>query len=182
MKQQGAMANILKHELAVTVREHSIVPTHVVFDVLADLPGHVGWGGAEASTLLSMEAPSGQAVAGTEFTSTAEDSICRMRDSSVVTEAVRPMRFELVTESALESKRNGTPADWVLVHRYDIEPAGSGSQITYTCRLVRASALPGLLVMLGIPVLRPVAVAEWARASKAGLKRLVAAAETKARG
>lgn len=181
MKQQRATANILKHELAVTVREHAMVPAHVVFDVLADLPGHLDWGGAEASTLLSMDAPPGPAVAGMEFTSTAEDAICRMRDSSVVTEAVRPTQFERVTESALESKRKGTLADWVLVHRYEIEPAGNWSDITYTHRLVRASAFPGLLAMLGIPVLRSVAVAEWRRASRAGLRRLAAAAETKAR-
>jgi hypothetical protein len=181
MKQQRTAANVLKREVAVTVREHSAAPAHTVFDVLADLAGHPGWGGAEASTLLSMDAPPGQATAGTEFTSTAEDSICRMRDSSVVTEAVRPSTFERVTESALESKKNGTPADWLLVHRYEIRPDGNQSDVTYTCRLVRATALPGMLAMFGTPVLRSLAAREWARASRAGLRRLIAAAETTAR-
>jgi len=180
MKQQRTAGNVLKREVAVTVREHARAPAHTVFDVLADLPGHMRWGGAEASTLLSMDAPAGQATAGTEFTSTAEDAICRMRDSSVVTEAVRPSRFERVTESALESKKNRTPADWLVVHRYEIEPDGNQSDITYTCRLVRATGLPGLLAMFGIPVLRSLASLEWARAGRAGLRRLIAAAETTA--
>jgi hypothetical protein len=181
MKQQRTAANVLQREVAVTAREHARVPAQRVYDVLADLPGHPGWGGAEASTLLSMDAPPGPARAGTEFTSTAEDAICRMRDSSVVTEAVRPSRFERVTESALESKKTGKPADWLLVHRYGIEPDGSQCDITYTCRLVRASALPGVLAIYGIPVLRSLASFDWARASRAGLRRLIAAAETTAR-
>ncbi|ALV43591.1 hypothetical protein AU252_22440 [Pseudarthrobacter sulfonivorans] len=181
MTQQRTGANVLKREITVTVREHSTAPAHTVFEVLADLRLHPGWGGAEASTLLSIEAPPGQATAGTEFTSTAEDAICRMRDSSVVTEAVRPSRFERVTESALESKKKGTQADWLLVHRYEIHPDGNQSDVTYTCRLVRATALPGPLAMFGIPVLRSLAAGEWARASRAGLRRLIVAAQSTAR-
>lgn len=181
MRQQRTAANVLRREVTVTVREHSTAPARAVFDVLADLPGHPGWGGAVATTLLSMEAPRGQAAAGTEFTSTAEDAIHRFRDSSVVTEAVRPSKFEWVTESALESKKNRTPADWLLVHRYEIRPDGTQSHVTYTWRLVRATAVPGLLAMFGIPVLRSLAARGWARASRAGLRRLIAAAETTAR-
>jgi hypothetical protein len=181
MRQQRTAANVLRREVTVVVREHSTAPAGTVFDVLADLPGHPGWGGAEATTLLSMEAPPGQAAAGTEFTSTAEDAIYRMRDSSVITEAVRPSRFERVTESALESKKNGTSADWLLVHRYEIRPDGNQSEVIYTCRLVCATALPGVLAMFGMPVLRSLAAREWARASRAGLRRLIAAAETTAR-
>lgn len=180
MKQQKTAGNVLRQEVAVTVSQHSTAPAHIVFDVLANLPGHLMWGGAEASTLLFMDAPEGQATAGTEFSSTAEDGICRMQDSSVVTEAVRPLSFERVTESVLTSKRNGTKADWLTVHRYDIEADGSQSSITYRCRLVRANGLPGPLAMFGIPVLRSLASLEWARASRAGLRRLVAAAESMA--
>lgn len=181
MQQQKGAANVLKREVAVTVRERAKAPADTVFDVLADLPGHFDWGGAEASTLLSIEAPALPAAVGTEFTSTGEDAICRMRDSSVVTEAARPSRFERVTDSALELKRNGKPADWVLVHRYEMEPDGNQCGITYTCRLVRASALPGALSLFGIPGLRSIAAIEWSRAARAGLRRLVVAAETRAR-
>lgn len=181
MKRQEAVGNVLKHGVSVTVREHAVAPAHIVFDVLARLPEYMQWGGAEASTLLSMEAPQGTAAAGTEFTSTAEDGICRMRDSSVVTEAVRARTFEKVTESALESKRKDDTAEWLVVHRYDIEADGNQSDVTYSCRLVRATGLPGLLAMFGIPVLRSLASLEWARASKAGLRRLIATAETSAR-
>ncbi|MBT2538568.1 hypothetical protein [Arthrobacter sp. ISL-69] len=179
MTRQMASANVLKHELAVMVREKSKATANTVFNTLANLSGHPGWGGAEAATLLSVDAPAGPAMAGTEFTSTSEDATCRIWDSSVVTEAVRPATFEKVTESRLKTKRKGTPAQWLLVHRYEIEPVGVGSRITYTCRLVRADALPGSLALLGIPVLRWLASREWARASRAGLRRLVAAAETK---
>ena len=181
MRQQRTAANVLRREVTVTVHEHSTAPARTVFDVLADLPGHPGWGGAEASIVLSVDAPAGQATAGTEFTSSAEDAICRMRDSSVVTESVPPVRFERVTESALETKKKGTPADWLLVHRYEIRPDGNQSDVTYTCRLVRATALPGILAMFGIPVLRTLAAREWERASRAGLLRLIAAAESRSR-
>jgi hypothetical protein len=181
MKQQRTAANVLKREVSVTVREHSAAPAQAVFDVLADLSGHPGWGGAGASMLLSMDAPQGQATAGTEFTSTAEDAVCRIRDSSVITEAVRPSRFEQVTESALESRKNGEPANWLLVHRYEIQPVGDRSDVTCTCRLVRASALPGIRVMFGLPLLRSLAAFEWAQASRAGLRRLIAEAERAAR-
>jgi len=181
MTRQTASANILKHELAVTVREKSKAAASTVFDTLADLSSHPAWGGAEASRLLSIDAPVRPAMGGTEFTSTAEDAICRMWDSSVVTEAARPATFEKVTESRLETKRGGTPAQWLLVHRYEIEPDGVGSRITYTCRLVRADALPGPLALFGIPVLRTFSYREWARASRQGLRRLVAAAEIKPR-
>lgn len=181
MTQQRSAANVLKHERAVTVRAHAKAPADKVFDVLANLSGYLGWGGAEASTLLSIDAPAGQATAGTEFTSTAEDAICRMQDSSVITEAVRPSTFEKVTESALVTKKNGRPANWLVAHRYEIQADGDQSDITYTCRLIRASALPGALAVYGIPVLRWFVTLEWARASKAGAKRLAAAAESTAR-
>jgi len=53
------------------------------------------------------------------------------------------------------------------------QPDGNQSDVTYTCRLVRATALPGLLGMLRTPVLRSLASLEWARASRAGLLRLI---------
>jgi hypothetical protein len=181
MMQQRTGANVLKREVAVTVREHAAASADRVFHVLTDVSAHVRWGGAEASTLLSVNAPAGPATAGTEFSSTAEDAICWIKDSSVVTEAVPPLTFEKVTDSGLENKKTGTPADWLVVHRYEIQPDGGHSNITYTTRIVRASALPGRLAVFGIPVLRRLAALELARASKAGLRRLAAAAETSAR-
>jgi len=181
MKQRKGPANVLWRELVMTVRESAKAPARTVFDLLVDLPGHMGWGGAEASTLLSIEAPSEPAAVGSEFTSFTEDAMCRMRDSSVVTEATRPITFERVAESALEHKRNGKSAVWVVVHRYEIEPDGDTCAVSYTCRIVRASSLPGALAVLGIPGLRAIAAWEWTRASKAGLHRLVEAAEYRAR-
>ncbi|MET3176676.1 UNVERIFIED_ORG: hypothetical protein ABIB52_004551 [Arthrobacter sp. UYCu721] len=68
-----------------------------------------------------------------------------------------------------------------MVTEAEIEPDGNQSNVTYTCRLVRATALPGLLAIYGIPVLRSLASLEWARASRAGLRRLIAAAVATAR-
>lgn len=107
--------------------------------------------------------------------------MCRMQDSSVVTEAVRPTRFERVTDSRVEVKRSGKAADWVVVHRYETEPDSDECTVTYTCRLVRASVLPGALSMLGVRGLRAIAAWEWSRASRAGLRRLTAAAEARSR-
>lgn len=168
-------------EVAVTVRERTMAPPQLVFDALADPQRYLDWGGAEASTLLSIDAPPGSATVGTEFTSTGEDMVCEMWDSSVVTEATPPLRFERVVDSAVTVKRSGKTADWVLVHRYELEPDGSGTTVTYASRLVRASALPGPLSMLGIPVLRTIALREWSKAAQAGLHRLIVAAEGGAR-
>lgn len=60
MKQQRTAGNVLNHEIAVTVHQHATVPADIVFDVLANLSHHMMWGGAEASTLLSMQAPRGR--------------------------------------------------------------------------------------------------------------------------
>jgi hypothetical protein len=135
-------------------------PVETVYELLADIQSHLEWGGtrrSKRSRLLSMEAPAGPAAVGTEFTSTGEDSMTRMTDRSVVTEAIPSRTFEFVTESSWQLKLSGKRVDWTIVHHYDIAPDPVGSRITYSLRATRATSLPGLLAMLRVPVLRSIA-------------------------
>ena len=78
-------------------------PPEVVYDMLADLHSHLGWGGARQGRdyrLLSLEAPDGPATVGTVFATTGAIPMSRKRweDISTVTLATRPSRFGFVTE------------------------------------------------------------------------------------
>jgi hypothetical protein len=100
-----------------------------------------------------------------------------MHDSSVVTEAERPRALEFVTESAMQLKKAGASTDWMIVHRYEIEPRGIGCHVTYTSRVTRASALPGPLGVFKLPILRWLAMREAAGQAKRGLRNLSRMAE-----
>jgi hypothetical protein len=166
----GLRTNLLRrHPIEGGLSEACAAPPEAVYGLLEDLSTHLEWGGrrrTESSRLLSMTAPPGPARVGTEFDSTGEDSAARMSDRSVVTEALPPSTFEFVTESTLELKRSGARAAFTTVHRYDIEPAPGGCRVTYTMRATRASALPGILAVFRIPVLRAIG----ARMSISGLR------------
>jgi hypothetical protein len=117
-----------------------------VYDVLADLPSHLDWAGdrqAATTRLLTMEAPPGPAVVGTEFRTTGSDGkAATWTDRSVVTEAERPAVFEFVTEGRRQGKAGSEP--WLLtaVHRYAITPSGDGCRVTYTEELTRLDGAP----------------------------------------
>src|SRR5438876_8373165 len=98
-----------------------------------------------------MEAPSGPATVGTEFSTTGSDGkVARWSDRSVVTEATRPEVFEFVTEG----RRQGKPGsrDWLAtaVHRYTIAPDNEGSRVVYTQDLTRLEGAPRILFGPGI--------------------------------
>jgi hypothetical protein len=172
--------NVLKgRELEGRVSAPCRAPAAVVYELLVDLTSHLEWGGTRRtgkSRLLSVDAPPGPASVGTEFSSTGQDSMCRMNDRSIVTTASPSRAFEFVTESICEFK-NGTRADWTIVHRYDIEPDLDGSRIRYTHRATRASALPGPLALFRVPVLRSIAVAMSLLDLRRGFRNLVLMAE-----
>lgn len=106
-----------------------------VYDVISDLLAHLEWSGERASDdtfkLLGLQVPPGAATVGTTFTSSGANYNGTFHVRSVVTEASRPSVFAIETDSRLDRKRGKT---WHVhfVHRYDIEPDGSGSRITYT--------------------------------------------------
>ena len=107
----------------------------VVYDTIADLPAHLEWSGERARSdnlkLLSLDAPGGPATVGTTFKSSGTADNGTFNDRSVVTEASRPARFIIETDSRLDRTR-GKVWEAHFSHRYDIEPDGDGSRISYT--------------------------------------------------
>lgn len=127
----------------------------VVFDTLIDLRAHLEWSGARASDdnfkLLSLDGPEGPATVGTAFTSTGAADNGTFHDRSVVTDASRPRRFVIETDSRLDRKR-GRAWEVHFSHRYDVEPEGDGSRITYTETVERVNYVPYWLQ----PWMRPI--------------------------
>ncbi len=175
----GGHVNVLRRELEAGVNTTTTASAQAVYDLLADLSSHQVWGGdnqSETARLVAISAPPGPAIVGTEFSSTGTDPMGEFHDRSVVTEASRPAVFEFVTEAHLLTKKGAT-ADWTNVHRYEITPRDSGCRVTYTIRIVRISALPGLLAIFNIPVLSSLGMKAAAKVARKGLTNLVAMAE-----
>ena len=184
MKEQQAAsrrANALGEgkELVVRIEEHSAATAEVVFGLLADLRSHLEWAGAmqgKKTRLVSLEAPEGPAKVGTEFETVGADPMGRFSDRSVVTEATSPAVFEFVTEARLETKK-GVPVDWTVVHRYELSPEGTGCRIVCTDRVTRISALPGMLAIFRVPVLRGVGLKVSAAVTRRSIRNLARLAE-----
>lgn len=153
----------------------------VVYDTIADLRAHLEWSGERASSdtfkLLELDAPAGTATVGTTFTSSGAADNGTFHDRSVVTEASRPTRFTIETDSRLDRKR-GKP--WVahFSHRYDIDPDGAGSKIVYTETIERANYTPYWLNVLVRPIFRPLVN----RADRKQLQNLARLAEERSNG
>lgn len=129
-------------------------PAEAVYDLLADLQSHMEWAGQrqlETTRLLTIEAPAGPAVVGTEFFTTGSDGkVARWSDRSVVTEAIRPDVFEFVTEGRRQGKPGSRP--WLLtaVHRYEIASEPGGCRVSYTQDLTRLAGAPKTFTAPGI--------------------------------
>jgi hypothetical protein len=153
-------------------------PADVVYDLLADLRTHLEWGGARQSSdfrLLSLDASSPIAVAGTRFRTTGSIPMSgrQWHDESTVTVASRPSTFEFVTDA-----RAGAMTARYR-HRYDIRPSLGGCRIEYT---FTEEAVTKPMLRLGLPVMRSMT---WRFAipmfAGRGFRNLVAAAEARAR-
>ena len=177
-------ANALKRELVFAVEETAKVRAEDLFDVLVDLRSHLVWSGERqqpGTRLLSIDAPEGPASVGTEFTSTGTDGKeARFADRSVVTEADRPSSFEFVTEAQREDGHGTT--DWTIVHRYELTPTSEGCRVAYTIRVVRISALLGMLRLFSLPVLSGLISKMATGVARRGVRNLVAFAEERATG
>jgi len=174
--------NALKREISISVERRTAASPGAVYDVLSDLGTHAVWGGVpptKRSGLLSIDAPSGEATVGTEWSSTGGDPMGRFTDRSVVTQAVRPSVFEFVTEARLTTKKDAT-ADWTNVHRYELRPEGVGCVIAYTVRIARISALPGMLRAFNLPILSGVAIKESTKMVGRGVENLATFVEQRA--
>ncbi|MGA9161089.1 MAG: hypothetical protein WB297_09545 [Actinomycetota bacterium] len=176
-------ANALRGELGIHLEETTTAPAGIVYDRLADVRNHLEWGGKmqpkQNFRLLSVDAPEGPALVGTEFRSTGADAMGRFADSSVVTEATRPSVLEFVTEARLSIKK-GEVVEWTNIHRYELTPQGEGCRISYTLRTVRISELPGALAMFRVPGLRSLALRMSGSFARKGLRNLVKLAEERA--
>ena len=176
-------ANALKRELFVHLEVTSGAPVEAMYDLLADIPSHLEWGGERQKKkyrLLTVDAPEVPAAVGTEFRTTGADAMGEFADSSVVTEATRPGLFEFVTEARLSTKK-GPVVGWTTVHRYEIASLDDGCRIVYTFRTVRMSELPGALVAFRIPGLRAILLRVGGSNLRKGFRNLARLAERRAR-
>jgi hypothetical protein len=177
-------ANALRQDLVVQVEATSRATTEAVYSVLADLSSHVVWAGerqGKHTRLLTIDAPAGPALVGTEFRSTGSDPMGTFSDRSVVTEATPGEAFEFVTEARLTSKR-GIASDWTNVERYKLEPRQGGCRIVGTSRVTRISELPGMLRAFNVPGLRGLGLAVSAKVSRRSVRNLARLAEERADG
>jgi hypothetical protein len=174
--------NALGRGFVVAGEARSEASAEAVWDTLAHLRTHTIWAGERASKsarLVTLDAPDGAATVGTEFRSEGLDPMGRFRDRSVVTEAIRPTSFEFVTEARLTTKK-GHLVDWTLVHRYEVSPEANGCRIRYSIRTTRISDLPGLLVLMKLPVASALMRRLMASAVRASAGRLATCAQERA--
>jgi hypothetical protein len=145
-----------------------------VYATIADLRNHLEWSGERASDenfkLVELDAPPGPAAVGTTFTSSGTADNGTFHDRSEVTVADAPRAFVIETDAHLDRTR-GRPWDAHFVHRYDVEPDGDGSRITYTETVERVSYVPYWL-QPGIRTLFTVYVNRADRKQLANLARL----------
>jgi len=149
----------------------------VVYALLADLGRHLEWAGESQSPttrLLTMDAPSGPAMVGTEFRTTGSDGkVAVWRDRSVVTEATPDSVFEFVTEGVRQGKPGHRPMEATTVHRYEILPAPDGCTVTYEGRVTRTVGFPRIVHM---PLVGAWLLGYAAKAMRRGFDGLIAAA------
>lgn len=178
-------ADVLPEGREVAFRMSSTVasPPDVVYDVIADVGTHLDWGGTRGSKkyrLTAVDVQDGPAVKGSEWTSTGIAPDGTFRDRSVVTEASRPSAFEFQTDAHIAFRKGGE-GDWRLINRYEITPEGKGSRVAYTQRLIAATPLGPMKMMLN-PLLGGIGRMMVKGLNKPAMRGLAAMAEEKARG
>ena len=156
-KQQVQDGRIEMPDLVVS--QSASVPPARIYSTLADLSTHTTWAGSMHGKknfgLRTLEASVSPAVVGTEFRSTGDDPMGSFTDRSVVTEASDPSVFEFVTEGHLEPKKPGKPAcDTRITYRFEVDPSGAGSTVTYRVHISKWTNAP---VVLRSAALRPIA-------------------------
>lgn len=159
----------------------SAATPEIVYATIANLRNHLEWSGERAASetfkLVELDAPEGPASVGTTFASSGTADNGTFHDRSEVTTADPPRMFVIETDAHLDRTR-GRPWDAHFVHRYDIEPQGSGSRITYTETIERVSYVPYWLQ----PVIRSLFTVYVNRADRKQLANLARLAEQRAAG
>jgi Polyketide cyclase / dehydrase and lipid transport len=149
-----------------------------VYRILSDVSTHLVWAGEQAAKkdfrLLTLDAPSGEATAGTRFSSTGANlGGTTFHDRSVVVQAEPGSRFGFDTDSTLQRKHRPT---WHsrFSHRYAIDPAPGGAVIAYTCEVRPQNYRPYWLH----PLMRPATRRMVPRAMAKHLRNMARLAET----
>jgi hypothetical protein len=175
-------AGALTREIVATIRTTCGASPEDVYAVLADVRTHAVWGGdrqSKKTRIVEIDVEQVPAVVGTEFTSVGTDPMGRFADRSVVTDADPGRLFGFVTQARLTTTKRAE-VDWTVVHRYELSPTGDGSQITYTYRVARLSAVPGMLRLFNVPVLGGLLRKVSASVARRGVRQLVPYAEERA--
>ena len=150
-----------------------------VYELLATPATHLQWAGTQAPDkafrLLTLDAGAGPAAVGATFVSTGagdKSGSMTFHDTSTVTEATPSSAFAFETDAELVRKRR--PA-WHarFVHRYALQPAGTGTVVTYTCQVFPLNYRPYWLH----PLVRPMTRRMIPRSMRKNMENLARMAE-----
>ena len=150
-----------------------------VYALLASPATHLQWAGKQAPDkafrLLTLDAGAGPAAVGSTFVSTGagdKSGSMTFHDTSTVAEATPSTAFAFETDAELVRKRR--PA-WHarFVHRYALQPAGTGTVVTYTCQVYPLNYRPYWLH----PLVRPMTGRMIPRAMRRNMENLARMAE-----
>ena len=183
MATNGESGNLIPAGREIAFRKSTKIgaPPEAVYEVLADVRTNLEWGGTRGKKnfrLTGIEVGTEPIQQGAGWSSTGIAPDGSFRDRSVVTEASRPSALEFVTDAHITFKKGGE-GDWTVVNRYEIEPEGAGSMLTYTQRVTRATALGPMKMMLN-PILGGVGRMMAAGLIKPAMRSLAAMAEERA--
>ena len=117
-----------------------------VYATITDLRAHLEWSGERASDdafkLLAIEQTSqGDVRVGSTFSSSGANFNGTFHDRSQIAEMSPPNVFVIETDARLDRK-HGRPWEVHFTHRYDVQPQGRGSRITYTETISRLNYVP----------------------------------------
>jgi len=109
----------------------------VLFDLLADPQGCVTWHEHPKGFVVeAVDSPPGVALMGTRFTTTGMIGGVPFTSETVVTEAVRPFRYAMRSETRILHPR-AVLLSAVAVQRYAIKPERDGSAVGYETECFR---------------------------------------------
>ncbi len=137
-------------------------------------PEHTVWAGERQRSktrLLSIDAPTGPAMVGTEFSR--RRGRIRWARSRIARWSRRRQpgtAFEFVTEARLTTKK-GTTSDWTNVQRYELLSTGDGCRIVYTIRVDPDQSARGDARLFKVPGLRGLVLKASARVAS-GVRNL----------
>lgn len=162
-----------------TATVRSAAAPGAVYALLANPVTHLEWAGEQAANkafrLLTLDADGEPTTVGTTFVSTGagdKGGAMTFHDSSTVTEATPSAAFAFTTDSQLLRKHRPT---WEarFLHRYELNPEGAGTVITYVGEVYPQNYRPYWLH----PLMRPATRMMVIRATRQNMENLARMAE-----